>query len=320
MTTQTPGSMPAGLRRSAFGSLFFALTAGGSGSDATNTQPAPEPTPPPTASKGSISLLDGSLGGTGNRDGAGATARFNFPTGLAVGPQGNLYCRRQRKPAHPQGHARGCGEHGGGLGPAGLRRWPGLAGVVLQPTRIAVGPDASVFVIDGKLRKIDPTGNVRTVAGPATGNCGNLPFREAPAPKLPSAVAVDAFGIAYVADSFAGAIYTLTPDGVVTLLADSVDQKQPNPTFGGYGGIALDGARNLYVLGTTLPNVGTRDIVRVSQPGEVKTVVPLSTVLGGAKDIASDAAGILYVPGGIAAHGGAQDHPGRPYGDHCRRR
>ena len=330
MTACIATSLPAALRRPSLGSLLVALAlsacGGGGSSDATNTQPnptpppvvtnpqpdptpppvvtnpLPDPAPPPVAQKDTLTLLAGTLGGPGNLDGAGAAARFDNPTGLAIGPDGNLYVadtgnRRIRKvtPTGVVSTVAGSGQTNHADGPA-------LQASFCNPIDVAVGPDASVFVVDSaSVRKIDNAGNVTTVAGAPPGDCDRKFVTIGAVPSSPSAIAVDAFGIAYIADSFAGAIYTLTPTGALTLLAGSADAERPNTAFRGASGIALDAARNLYVLGAYSSDLTTVSIVRISQAGELTTVVPPSPGLSATRDLARDAAGNLYVIDGSAS-------------------
>ena len=309
MTIWIASSLPAALRRPALGALFVALAlsacGGGGGSDATTAQPAPtpspppvvtnpqpEPTPPPVAAKGNVSLLAGTAGGAGNLDGAGSTARFDGPAGLAIGPAGDLYVadsgnRRIRK-VTPAGVVSTIA----GSGQAAYADGPALQASFCDPQKLAVGPDASLFVIDRtRVRKIDAAGTVKTVAGDPNFACNDRnPNGASVAPKLPTAIAVDAFGIAYIADSFAGAVYTLTPAGALTLLAGSEDGTRRDPVLSFPRGIALDAARNVYVA--------TDSIARIAQTGEVTPLVPSGVTTSpckAANALARDAAGNLYV-------------------------
>ena len=311
MTVRFPSSIPAWRRRPAFGSLLVALTlsacGGGGGSDATNAQPGPvpspppvvtnpqpEPSPPPVASKGSVSLLIGTAGGPGNLDGAGAAARFNGPSGLALGPTGDLYVADSGNARIRKVTPAGVVTTVAGSGPFGFADGPASQATFCDPQRIAIGPDASIFVIDKtRVRKIEANGTVRTIAGDPNLACSfsNAPVEATVAPKSPTGIAVDAFGIAYIADSFAGAVYTLTPAGALTLLAGSENRTNPNPALSSPRDIALDAASNLYVA------AGAR-IARITQTGEVTTLVPSGVDKSPfvvASALARDAEGNLYV-------------------------
>ncbi len=107
---------------------------------------------------------------------------------------------------------------------------------------------------------------------------------------MPAAIAVDALGIAYIAETFAGAVYTLTPSRALTLLAGSQDATQSDPDLRYPVGIALAAARNVYVADSS-----TSSIVRITQTGQIMTVVPASAALGIPNDVARDVTGNLYV-------------------------
>ena len=299
MTIRIASSLPAALRRPALGSLFIALTlsacGGGGGSDAMNPQPEPSP-PPPVVSKGSVSLLAGSLGGAGNLDGAGSAARFNNPNGLAVGPTGDLYVAdgdnariRKVTPAGVVSTVAGSGQFVYADGPA-------MQASFCDPKKIAVGPDGSIFVIDStRVRKIDAAKNVKTVTGPTTADCDYAAYSNGSvAPKSPSAIAVDAFGIAYILDAYENSVYTLTPAGALNPLAARRDPNSDRASdFHTPHGIALDATRNIYIS-DIYPNDYYRGIARLTQTGELTVVVPPSAELGEINDLARDATGNLY--------------------------
>ncbi len=348
--------------------------------------PSPSPAPPPVVSKGSVSLLAGSLGGPGNLDGTGASARFSGPGGLALDGAGDLYVadqgnQRIRKvtragvvttfagsgqPGHVDGaaaQATFCYPQDVAVDPAGnvfvaetqtvrkitpdrqvqtvagsatagcdlsafgnaAPRSPqavAAAGVVstvagsgqlafadgpamqasfCAPDKIAVSPDASVFVVDNnRVRKIDAARNVKTVTGSTTGYC-DYAFNGSVAPRAPRSIAVDAFGVVYIGDSLAGAIYRLTPAGELAVFADKPDGARPDLAFSASRGLALDAARNVYAIGGFVPDLRTNSVVRISQTGEITTVVPASPAINATADLARDAAGNLYVIDGSAS-------------------
>ena len=329
MTLRNPSSTPAALHRAGLASLFVALAlsacGGGGGSDATNAQPAPpppvvtnpqpepspppvvtnpqpDPTPPPVLSKGGVSLLAGSLGGAGNLDGVGAAARFNNPLGLGIGPNGDLYVADRDNGRIRKVTPAGVVSTVAGSGAVGCVNGPALQASFTDPRDVAVGPDASVFVIDGvRVRRIDTAGNVATVAGTTTSECYPGTNNSNVAPTSPNAIAVDAAGTAYINDRTR--IYTLTPDGTLTHLVGTKDPALQRVSstvsdFRNATGIALDAARNIYVAEDYLYADGTktvRGIDRLDPTGRIAPVVPASTALGEVNDIARDAAGNVYM-------------------------
>ncbi|MEO7937018.1 MAG: hypothetical protein ABIR55_00170, partial [Burkholderiaceae bacterium] len=188
-------------------------------------------------------------------------------------------------------------------GAVGCVNGPALQASFTDPSDVAIGPDASVFMIDGvRVRRIDAAGNVATLAGIITSKCyygtrnnGNV------APTSPSAIAVDAAGMAYINDRTR--IYTLTPDGTLTHLVGTKDPalqmlSSTVSDFHSAIGIALDAARNVYVSENYFYADGTktyRGIDRLDPTGRIVPAVPASTALGEIDDIARDAAGNVYL-------------------------
>ena len=305
MTVRIASSLPAALRRPTLGALFVALAlsacGGGGGSDATTAQPAPppppvvtnpqpEPTvPPPVASSAGVSLLAGSIGGAGNLDGTGANARFNSPSGLALDSAGDLVVADSGNHRIRKVTRSGVVTTLAGTGQPGHVNGPRLQAALCIPADVAVDAGGNVFVLEkALLRKIAVDGSVTTVAGATSADCRDA-FGMV-APKDPRAVAVDALGIVYIADSFGGAVYTLTPSGVQSLLAGSEVRGQPTRELGSYPtGIALDAARNVYVSGL----YGT--VAKITPSGQLSQLLPSSADLGSPRAIASDAAGNLYL-------------------------
>ena len=90
----------------------------------------------------------------------------------------------------------------------------------VEPFGIAVAPDGVIYVTDGGshcVRRITLDGRVDTLAGGVRG------FRDGPVTAAqfdtPSAMALDAAGVLYVADTGNHAVRRITPDGMVTTLA-----------------------------------------------------------------------------------------------------
>ena len=98
-----------------------------------------------------------------------------------------------------------------------------------------------VYVADmgnDTIRRVTPAGVVTTLAG-LVNSCGNVDGTGSEARFcLPGDVAVDGEGVVFVADTFQDTIRRVTPDGVVTTLAEFV--------FDELHGVAVDGAGLVY--------------------------------------------------------------------------
>jgi hypothetical protein len=148
------------------------------------------------------------------------------------------------------------------------------------------------------IRKITPAGVVSTLAGAA----GQVPANGTPGDGTgsaarfyePSAVATDATGNVYVADTNNDTIRKITPDGVVSTLAGTAGHSGSadsgiDPTTGQQipaqfklpRGIATDSAGNLYVADTGNDTIRK---ITISQNGGA-TVATVSTVAGTAGQV-----------------------------------
>ena len=123
-----------------------------------------------------------------------------------------------------------------------------------EPFGIAIAPDGVIYVTDGgshRVRRITVGGRVETLAGGMRG------FRDGPGTAAqfdtPSAIALDAAGVLYVADTGNHAVRRITPGGVVeTLAGDGTagDADGSAARFNGPVGIAVDGSGRVIVADT----------------------------------------------------------------------
>ena len=121
----------------------------------------------------SVSTIAGTSS-AGHIDGPGSSARFDNPSGVAVDRQGNIYvadydnhCIRK---IDPNGNVSTIA----GTGSPGHTDGPGTSARFNYPSGVAVDLQGNVYVADyinHRIRKIDPYGNVTTIAG--TGSQGN---------------------------------------------------------------------------------------------------------------------------------------------------
>lgn len=258
---------------------------------------------------------------------------FRAAEGIAVGTDGSVYVsdysgqrvyRLQKGGRLAIVAGTGAFAEGGDGGPATKADLEG-------PTGMAFDRRGNLFIADywgDRLRRIDPSGIITTIAGsgPTTINRtysnqypnGNFSGDGGPATAAqffaPLGLAFDSRDTLYVADSFNSRVRRITPDGTVTSLdASSLPAPAWFPRY-----LAFDAAGNLYVadgspdvlagrLGTTGLAGGCR-IVRMSPAGAIAVVAGTGTCgfsgdggpagaaqLDNPNGLAFDSAGNLYV-------------------------
>ena len=280
-----------------------------------------------------LELLAGSIGGRGNLDGTGATARFWDPGGVAVDSAGTLYVADGtmiRRITHEGVVTTLAGAVEASGAADGAARLDGIFS-------IAVDRGGTVYVADyyhDTILKVSPQGLVTTLAG----SPNHDPFPSyrcrfadgvgvAAAFCRPRGVAVDSGGTVYVADTENALIRKITPAGVVTTLAGSPARPRPCdswcppfPSVDGSGGsarfgypygIAVDGDGTVYVADggpdVYQPQYENNTIRKITPAGAVTTLAGRAGTCGfsdGAgvtaefcdpRGVAVDRSGTLYV-------------------------
>lgn len=168
---------------------------------------------------GQVSTLAGSA--LGLRNGKGASARFYFPSSLAVSTQGIVYVADTLNHAIRKVEKDGTVTTIAGNGDPGWSNGVGGQARFHMPIGIAVGFDGSLLIADSvnnMIRRLETNGTVSTVAGE-----GNRGFRNGSAFYArfyqPPGVTADSRGNIYVADAANQRIRQISPDGSVTTLA-----------------------------------------------------------------------------------------------------
>jgi M6 family metalloprotease-like protein len=210
--------------------------------------------------EGAVSTLAGRAGKLGAKDGRGASARFKFPTGLALDSTGNLFVADRGnstiRKVSPDGR---------------VTTWAGIAGEpgsvdgvgnearFSAPTGLALDPRDNLYVSDqhnSTIRKITPAGRVSTWAGTAgvTGledGHGHQALFDSPA-----GLAVDPNGSLYVADQGNCAIRQILPSGEVKTVYQNAeedgraDREIATTSWDDPFAVAVSGEGSLYVAGS----------------------------------------------------------------------
>ena len=212
---------------------------------------------------GVVTTLAGLADNPGNIDGTGSAARFSNPSGVAVDSTGTVYVfdtgNGKVRKITPDGVVTtlaGDGTFGNTDGTGSAARFSSQGGIAVDSST------GLVYVADAlnqKIRRITPGGVVTTIAGSqglagtADGAGSNARFNN------PRALAVDASGNVYIADSGNHTIRSMTPAGVVSTVAgvpgsiggNDGPATGANPArFNFPTGIAVDSAGTLYVSDT----------------------------------------------------------------------
>jgi sugar lactone lactonase YvrE len=168
---------------------------------------------------GSVGTLAG--GSEGFADGTGSAARFNTPSGLALDAAGNLYVADTGNHAIRKVSPDGQVSTLAGTGTPGYRDGPGAQAQFNGPIGVAVDAAGRVLVADtynDRIRAIAADGQVSTLAGGALPGDADGPADQARF-DTPCALAVDAQGQVWIADTRNDALRRLDPQGNVTTVA-----------------------------------------------------------------------------------------------------
>lgn len=256
---------------------------------------------------GVVTLLAGQVGVSGAANGAGTASTFSSPFCTAVDPSGNVYVADTGNSLIRKITTGGTVSNFAGTGSSGYGdNNTGTSAVFSYPQAIISDPSGNLYVGDGqnfRIRKITSAGAVTTVAGSGTsqsvdgsGTAASFGY--------PAAMAMDASGNIYVADSAGNTIRKIDTSFNVTTIAGSAgvsgftDGQGSAALFNTPNGIAVGSNGIIYVADTA-----NNAIRRVTPGGKVTTVVgtntQLNTVLG---SVVKGAA--LYAPFALTAVGG----------------
>lgn len=245
---------------------------------------------------GLVTTLAGTAGQAGSRDGIGAEARFNLPSGIGVDLLGNIYVADTENRTIRRITADGAvSTLAGSAGLTGYTAGAGANARFNLPTAIAVNATGTLYVTDSStIRKITPDGLVTTFAQ-SLGYCYGV-------------VVSPQSGDLYVADSSNHVILKIAANGTSTVLAGL---KLPSGSKDGIGtaaqftspsGLAVDGQGTIFVA-----DCNSFSIRRINAAGYVTTWagrlgwsgaqdgVGTGALLRGPWDLTFDGQGNLFV-------------------------
>ncbi|HEY2382022.1 MAG TPA: NHL repeat-containing protein [Terriglobia bacterium] len=265
--------------------------------------------------RGVMTIVAGNGTGGFSGDGGSATsAQLYYPAGITVDAAGNLFIadtRNERiRKVTPGGiisTIAGAGS-AGGAGGAGGDGGPALQAEVNEPAGVTVDSAGNVFIAETgshRIRRINPAGVITTIAGNKTmGFSGDGGPGTSAQLAFPAAVAVDAAGNVFIADSVNNRIRRVAPNGIITTVVGT-----GTIGFSGDGGpataahitypqaIAIDGSGDLFIADTN-----NQRIRKVTPDGIIRSVAGTGAY-GFSGDGGSAIAAEITSPYGIAVDG-----------------
>ena len=222
---------------------------------------------------GELTVLAGEIGRRGSADGVGAAARFGFMDQIVVAPDGTLFLTDGNETIRkitPDGVVT---TFAGQAGSSGSADGVGSAARFNEPTGMALDRSGNLYVADTynhTIRKITPAGVVTTLAGTPGGEGGADGTGSAARFSFPRGIAIDVSGNLYVADPGNEEIRRVTPSGVVTTFAGSlegsVDGRGTAARFNAPVDIVVDRSGVFYVA-----DKDNNTIRRITASGDVTT-------------------------------------------------
>ena len=264
---------------------------------------------------GVINTIAGTTAWGFSGDGGSATdARLHNPCGSAVDAAGNFYFadnanERVRK-INTAGIISTIAGQSGTAGDGGPATSAGLS----IPLRLAIDRSGNKYIVDygnDRIKKIDLSGNILTIAGNGTiAHTGDGGPADSASIFQPSAIATDSSGNIFFTEQYGNTVREINTSGIITTVAGTgsfgfsgdggaaVAATLENPA-----GLAFDRGGNLYIA-----DLGNNRIRKIDASGTITTIAgtalaahlgdggPASAAsLNGPMDVATDTAGNIYV-------------------------
>lgn len=153
---------------------------------------------------------------------------------------------------------------------------PAADALLKKPTGLAVDPQGDIFVVDSgnsRVRKIDPSGTITTIAGSGVSGYLGDGDQATLARVSPTGVAVDEKGDLYISDCENDVVRKVDPGGEITTVAGTgimgfLGDNGPATAarLNCPIGLAVDGAENLYIA-----DRGNKRVRKVTPAGAITT-------------------------------------------------
>jgi DNA-binding beta-propeller fold protein YncE len=255
---------------------------------------------------GQTTTLAGSIGSVGSADGAGTSAQFDQPFGMAVDSHGNLFVADSAndtiRKITPAGVV---STFAGTAGSSGSADGQGAAARFNSPMGLAIDSTDNLYVADCQnetVRKVTSAGAVTTIAG-QVGTTGSADGSGTKASfNCPHGLAVNtSSGVLYVADRFNDTIRRIDTSGNVSTIAgsaganDFIDGNGVNAHFSWPGALAVDAASGTVYVTDYLHH----SIRKIAQPDSTAVV---TTVVGIQPSANADPVGVVpgMLPGALS--------------------
>lgn len=222
---------------------------------------------------GEVSTFAGN-GQRGYMDGQGTSAQFSRPTELAIDSNDNIYVTDQSNYRVRKISPEGVVSTIAGNGDSGYVDGDGTIAQFSQLTGITVDLNGNIYVSDydnHRIRKINPQGNVSTLAGSSTRSVIDGLGAEA-AFYSPFGMAIDEKFNIYITDQ--RYVRKITPDGQVTTIAGSnqngnTDGEGLSASFNEPHGVVIDSKGDLFITESSnnfIRRVSLKDHTLVGNP------------------------------------------------------
>lgn len=224
---------------------------------------------------GSITSLAGN-GNSGFSDGRGVAASFNFPNGLAIDNDGNLYVadegnHRIRK-VTPDGDVTTFA----GTGEEGFKDGEGNIALFSSPNSIVWSAKHEAFFVteigNNTIRSVSLEGKVNLVAGKPGEE--NEDYKDGVGEiarfNSPNGICVNELGDLFVADTGNDAIRSITFDNEGATVSTFAGSTVNNAAFDSPKGVAIDGNGTLYIADTDnhlIKRVENREVTTIAGDG-----------------------------------------------------